>query len=850
MIVDSGASVNILNSKAAAKLKDQGLEFTKCKKIIHPYGSPPITAKKAARATVGIAGKQSTTAEFIVIPGTQPSLLGRKTSEALGVLHIDVNFVEKSVLDAYPGITDGIGNLKNFEVKIHIDQSVNPVARKHSRVPFHLRTKVEEELRKLEEQDIIEKVDSEDATEGVSRIVVAPKPKKPDEIRLCVDMRDANKAIQRTRHVTPTIEDIVSDLNGTTVFSKVDLKAGYHQLTLDKSSRGITTFSTHNGLYRYKRLSFGINSAAETFQHTIQTVIADCKGTKNVSDDIIVYGKDEEEHDKNLHKLLATLQKAGLTVNKTKCEFRKKEVEFYGFIFSADGLRPDPKKVEALKQAQAPQNSSEVRSFLGMAQYSARFIPNFATLTEPLRRLTRQEVSWAWGDEERKSFNDVKQSLCESATLAYFDIKKRPVLVVDASPVGVAGLLSQDGKTVCYASRALSGVEQRYSQTEREALAIVWACEQFDVYIRGTEFKIITDHKPLVTIWDKPSPPARIARWSLRLQPYSFKVEYQPGKDNPADYLSRHPSTTSQSSREEKVAEEFVNFMAEVNTPRAITTDEIKMATVQDAVLQGIMETIETGSWSTRPQAISQEIFRVFKEAKDCLSVNSERNIILKNNLIVVPESLQDRIIQLAHEGHQGINKTKSLLRLKVWFPYMTAKAESAVKGCVPCQANTNRSNMEPLAMSTLPAGPWQKLSLDFCGPLPSGDTLLVMQDEYSRYAVVEILRKTAVDAVIPVVDKIFSEYGFPKEVKTDNGPQFKSASWSNYMKNSGIKHRRITPLWPRANAQAESFNKPLMKAIRASSIQGQNWKQAMYKFLRMYRATPPRQMSTTQHLK
>ena len=187
---------------------------------------------------------------------------------------------------------------------------------------------MEEELRKLEEQDIIEKVDSKDATEWVSRIVVAPKPKKADEIRLCVDMRDANKAIQRTRHVTPTIEDIVSDLNGTTVFSKVDLKAGYHQLTLDKPSRGITTFSTHNGLYRYKRLSFGINSAAETFQHTIQTVIADCKGSKNVSDDITVYGKDEEEHDKNLHKLLATLQKAGLTVNKTKCEFRKKEVEF------------------------------------------------------------------------------------------------------------------------------------------------------------------------------------------------------------------------------------------------------------------------------------------------------------------------------------------------------------------------------------------------------------------------------------------------------------------------------------------------------------------------------------------
>ena len=839
MIVDSGASVNILNTNAAIRLKKAGVQFEKCKKTIQPYGSPSITAVQMIRAKIRLEDGENMSAEFLVIQGEQPSLLGRKTSEALGVLRIGVNFVESTVLDSYPGITDGIGQLKDFEVKIHVDPSVTPVARKHSRIPFHLRSKVKEELDKLERQDIIEKVDSKDATEWVSRIVVAPKPKKPNEIRLCVDMREANKAIQRTRHVTPTVEEIISDLNGAKFFSKVDLKAGYHQLTLNKSSRSITTFSTHDGLYRYKRLSFGINSAAEIFQHTIQTVIADLEGAKNVSDDIIVYGRDIEEHDRNLHKLLSTLQKAGLTVNRAKCEFRKSEIEFYGFVFSADGLRPDPAKVEALKQAQEPKNSSEVRSFLGMAQYSARFIPKFATITEPLRQLTRHETPWTWGDKETSAFNAVKEALCKSATLAYFDMKKQPVIVVDASPVGVAGLLMQDGKTVCYASRALSNVEQRYSQTEREALAIVWACEHFDLYVRGTNFKVITDHRPLVTIWDKPSPPARIARWSLRLQPYSMKVEYRPGKDNPADYLSRHPTTNCPSGRAEKVAEEFINFITITNTPNAVTTEEIKMATTQDATLQVIIDTIETGNWHTRPETIPHDTFQAFKNANECLSVNGERNIILKNNLIVIPECLQSKVIQLAHEGHQGIHKTKALLRSKVWFPNMTTKAESVVKSCIPCQANTNRTNIEPLSMSSLPSGPWKKLSLDFCGPLPSGDTLMVMQDEYSRYPVVEILRKTTVESVIPVVDKIFSEFGFPKEIKTDNGPQFKSSVWREYMKECGIKHRRITPLWPRANAQAETFNKPLMKAIRAATVQKQNWKQAMYKFLRMYRATP-----------
>ena len=838
MIVDSGASVNILNSTAAAKLRDRGIEFEECKRTLHPYGSPPITAKKLIRAEVQLAGKPTVMAEFLVIPGSQPPLLGRQTSKDLGILWIDVNFVETDILSRYPGINDGIGNLKNCEVEIHVDKSVPPVARKHSRVPFHLRKQVEKELEKLEKEDVIEKV-TNSSTEWVSRIVTVPKPKKPDEIRLCVDMREANKAIIRTRHVTPTIEELVADLHGATVFSKIDLRSGYHQLTLKPESRSITTFSTHCGLYRYKRLSFGINSAAEVFQHAIQTVIADVPGTRNVSDDIIIFGKDIKEHDRNLHKLLSTLHRAGLTVNGSKCQFRKDKIEFYGFIFSAEGLKPDPAKVAALKDAAEPQNSSELRSFLGMAQYSARFIPNFATITEPLRRLTRQDVSWSWGEEENRALNQVKQALCESATLAYFDTSKTSEILVDASPVGVAGLISQEGKPVCYASRALSPVEQRYSQTEREALAIVWACEHFDIYIRGSQFKVITDHKPLTTIWDKPSPPARIARWAMRLQPYKMEVIYKPGKDNPADYLSRHPIAGTVSSREEKAAEEFVRFVTDTNTPAAITTEDIQRATTSDSTLVKIMEIIKSGRWHEHPVGMSMETFRAFKNVKDSLSCNIEENIVLNGTLLVIPSVLQDKVIKLAHEGHQGINKTKAHLRSKVWFPNMTVKAENAVRECIPCQANTTRKDMEPLAMSELPPGPWQHLSMDFCGPLPSGESLLVIQDEFSRYPVVEIVRKTTTDSIIPVVDKIFAEFGFPKVIKTDNGPQFRSATWKSFLKHCGVKHRKITPLWPRSNSQAEAFNKPLLKSIRSAKIQNTNWKQAMYIFLRMYRCTP-----------
>ena len=839
MIVDSGASINILNTKAATRLQEKGVEFKKCKRTIHPYGSPPIIATELVNTEVKLPDGESVQAEFLVLPGDQPSLLGKRTSEALGVLRIGLHFVANSVLDLYPGITNGIGHLKDFEVKIHVDPSVTPVARKHSRVPFHLRDKVKTELDNLEAQDIIEKVDSKDATEWVSRIVVAPKPKKPEEIRLCVDMRDANKAIKRTRHVTPTLEELMSDMSGATVFSKIDLKAGYHQLTLDKSSRGITTFSTHAGLYRYKRLSFGINSAAETFQHTIQTVIADVKGAKNASDDIIVFGKDREEHDKNLHSLLATLHKAGLTVNASKCEFGKTEIEFYGFIFSKDGLKPDPRKVAALNKAEQPQNVTELRSFLGMAQYSARFIPNFATLTAPLRQLTKQDEPWRWTEQEEKAHASIKTALCETATLAYFDIKKKTEVIVDASPVGVAALLSQEETVICYASRALSEVEQRYSQTEREALAIVWACEHFDIYTRGHSFTVITDHKPLTTIWEKPSPPARIARWALRLQPYQMNIQYRPGKDNPADYLSRHPVDSVTSSREEKAAEEFIQFITDTNTPVAVTNEDVRRATTADPILVNVMELVRTGRWHERPPDMSMETFRAFRNVKDSLCINAEQDIILQGTLVVIPSALQDKVIKLAHEGHQGINKTKALLRSKVWFPDMTAKAENAVRECIPCQANSNRRNMEPLAMSELPAGAWQNLSLDFCGPLPTGESLLVIQDEYSRYPVVEIVRKTSVDSVIPIVDKVFAEFGYPKVIKTDNGPQFRSATWKDFLTHCGVRHRKITPLWPRSNSQAEAFNKPLLKSIRSAKIQHKNWKQELYTFLRMYRCTP-----------
>ena len=319
--------------------------------------------------------------------------------------------------------------------------------------------------------------------------VAVPKPKSPGEIRVCVDMRRANQAIKRERHITPTINEIIHDLNGACIFSKLDLNQGYNQLELDESSRYITTFFSHLGLWRYKRLSFGINSAAEVFQNAIRVALSDLKGVCNISDDILVYGRTPDEHNTNLRICFQRIKDKGLTLNKTKCVFSKSSLDFLGHTFTEGGMRVDPKKVEAVVNLSNPSNQTEIRSLLGMTNFFSRFIPRYATITEPLRLLTHKQSKWQWSTQHDQAFDQLRKALSSAPTLVYFDETKTTSLFVDASPVGLAAILTQSAgkdhahQTVSYASRALTAVEQRYSQTECEALAVILACEHFHVYV-------------------------------------------------------------------------------------------------------------------------------------------------------------------------------------------------------------------------------------------------------------------------------------------------------------------------------------------------------------------------------
>ena len=413
------------------------------------------------------------------------------------------------IVKNFPDVFTGVGKLKDYQLQLYVNKDVKPVVQPVRRLPFGLREKVNKKLDELLNEDMIEKVPS-GPTEWVSPLVVVPKP--DGDIRICVDMRRANEAIESERHPITTIEEVLHDLNGSTVFSKLDLKWGFHQVELDAESRQITTFITHRGLFRYKRLMFGITSAPEKYQNIVKDALIGCKGFKNIADDLIIHGCGIQEHDENLLAVLRHLRECGLTLNETKCQFRLPKLTFFGHNLSKQGISPSEEKVSAIQNAKPPQNTAEVRSFLGLVQYCAKFLPDYSQIAEPLRILTRKDQHFMWGDPQEKSFQKLKDLLTQADTLAYFKNKCRTRIVADAGPTGIGAVLTQlqNGmwRVISYASRNLTDVEHRYSQTEKEGLALEWPRERFKLYVYGREFELETDHKPLKHIHDTSSKPS------------------------------------------------------------------------------------------------------------------------------------------------------------------------------------------------------------------------------------------------------------------------------------------------------------------------------------------------------
>ena len=360
---------------------------------------------------------------------------------------------------------------------------------------------------------------------------------------------------------------------------------------------------------------------------------------------------------------------------------------------------------------------SSLRSFLGMATYCSKFIANFSDITQPLRELTRKDAKFHWTKDHERAFNAVKATLTSDAVMSYFDPLKETELTTDASPFELSDILAQhtpgqtDRKIVAYISRSLSDVERRYSQTEKEALAVVWAMEKLYLYLSGGHFTLITDCKPIEMILNNPAskPPARIARWYLRIQEFDFTVQHIRGTENPSDFLSRHVThwPTVNNSKYETVANAYVNFLVNHAVPKSMTLSQIQEATTSDSTLQYLIMLMRSNKWDSISNItgvnVNVEELKLFSKLRNELTVNDASNLLLRDTRIVLPSSLRNTAIQIAHEGHQVLVKTKRLLRTKVWFPHIDRMVQNMVERCLPCQANGLDSRPEPLSMNELP---------------------------------------------------------------------------------------------------------------------------------------------------
>ena len=477
----------------------------------------PLAGRFHAKICSVTTGR-SVDAEFLVIDQQANSrpLLSFETAVQLGVMQVTqklttpnvtqklttLNLCKEAVIQKFPEVFNGIGLHKTIQAKLIVDMSVTPTAQKPRKIPYNLTRLAQKEEDRLLEAGIIEKVPDDIATTWCTNPVIVPKPHKPGHIRYCSNMRVPNTAIKRPITEALTVDDIKVIMSGSTVFSTLDMNEAYHQLELHPESRHLTTFYGTQGRLRYNRLNFGTISAQDIFDKAVDDTIQGLQGVVHIRDDFIIHGCSQEQHDERLIAFLNRMKESGLTLCPKKCKIAVPSVEFFGVVFEKKGTSPAPSKVEALHNMSRPKDVGEVRSLLGMAQYSAQYVPNFSSITAPLRNLTKSSVKWKWGQEEEEAFNKIKHSLSEDSVLGYYELNQPTKLMVDAGPEGLGLILAQKKShgwqaVVCH-SRSLTPAERNYSQMEREALAIRWACERCYVYLIGGKFTIITDHQPLL----------------------------------------------------------------------------------------------------------------------------------------------------------------------------------------------------------------------------------------------------------------------------------------------------------------------------------------------------------------
>ncbi|KAI3821490.1 hypothetical protein L1987_09058 [Smallanthus sonchifolius] len=701
--------------------------------------------------------------------------------------------------EVFPKDLSGLPPVRQVEFRIDLIPGANPVARAPYRLAPSEMQELASQLQELSDRGFIRPSHS---PWGAPVLFVK---KKDGSFRMCIDYRELNKLTIKNRYPLPRIDDLFDQLQGSTCFSKIDLRSGYHQLRVQEDNIPKTAFRTRFGHYEFMVMPFGLTNAPAVFMDLMNRV---CKPYLDkfvivFIDDILIYSKTKADHEEHLRLVFYLLKKEQLYAKFSKCEFCLKEVQFLGHIVNDKGIHVDPAKIETIKNWNAPKTPTEVRSFLGLAGYYRRFISNFSKIAVPLTALTHKGKTYEWGPKQEEAFQTLKQKLCNATILTLPDGIDDLVVYCDASNQGLGCVLMQRGKVIAYASRQLKVHEKNYTTHDLELGAVVFALKIWRHYLYGTKCVVFTDHKSLQHIFNQKELNMRQRRWVELLNDYDCEIRYHPGKANVvADALSRKDHVMLHCAR--------------------IQTD------IQTRILEAQHISITKGN-----------MYEEMSCGVELLLESKPNGLLYYLNRIWVPDrdDLRTFLMNEAHKTrysiHPGADKMYQDLRQQYWWPGMKKDIALYVAKCLTC-SKVKAEHQRPfglLEQPEIPVWKWENIAMDFVTKLPrtsSGyDSIWVIIDRLTKSAhFLPIREDYRVEKLARIyIDEIVSRHGVPLNIISDLDARFTSRFWQSLQTALGTRLDLSTAYHPQTDGQTERTIQTLEDMRRACVIDfGGNW--------------------------
>ena len=794
---DTGAEVSVIGSREAERIGIDTANLTQPSDRLLAAGGHQLKCAGSLECTLTM-GQRQTSTTVTVIPGLQAPLLSWYDGIALGIISPDFpkqiygitgasgqapsatgNTAAAPVTARSHTAADGDSSLPTWDprkgdptpaqrqqhldalkeafprvfntqsplremaggpMRIELKPDARPYAVTAARnIPHAWKDDIKRQLDDLIAQDVIMPVSH--PTEWCHPMVPVPKPPTDGgdgktSVRMCVDLTKLNLYVRRGAHPVTTPHDAVTGIeHGSRFFTKLDAKSGYFQIPIAEEDQDLTCFITPWGRFRFKRAVMGLCTSGDEYGRRGDTALAGVPRTSKVVDDILAFDDDYSSHLQHVIQILQRCDSHGITLNPAKVTFAAGTLDFCGYVIRPDGYTADQRKLRAIADFPAPENLTDLRSFMGLVNQLGAFSADTARTAEPLRDLLRPSNHWAWTTVHQAAFEAVKATLTEPPILAYFDASLPTAVHTDASRLKGLGyallqLHGQDWKLVQCGSRFLTDVESRYAVVELEMLAVTWAVRKCHVYLAGMqEFRLITDHRPLVPILNTKSLPEienpRLQRLREKLMPYSFTAVWKAGKTHQLpDALSRapvdHPSPEDEEA-EQEVAHQTRSVMlahirnggdddGETSPFHDVILDKIREAARTDETYQTLRGVVLHGFPDHKADVPS--VIHPYWSVRERLSVDD--GLLVCGARLIIPHSLRREVLDRLHDSHQGVARTKRRARQSVFWPNICQEIDNLVTSCQLCHERLPSLPKEPLMTDPLPTRVFQSVSADF----------------------------------------------------------------------------------------------------------------------------------------